>query len=328
MSRIRNTVKTYIAVFICAVLLVFIVVLSVLTMKMHGSSDEQRDYTTGERRYHIVVTGTSENEVFLEEVYKGAAAVSQNYNAMVELHVPESKAEDVSLQSLLDYVSFVNADGVIIYVNSENSHIVPPVGPDGKRIPFISLGHYDPTIPEVSFIGVNYSELGLMLSREILSYLGGTGSLLIVNTDNKNSLNYSMLMNTLLNSMEKNSSIVTEMINFGVMQNLSVEDRIRQEIVTSDNINLIVCLTEDDTIRVAQTVTDLNKVGKIGIIGFGESSDALLYYKKGIISVMLSLNPDKIGKTAVQELFEYMKKGYANSYIVADVHVLRGKQHL
>ena len=129
-------------------------------------------------------------------------------------------------------------------------------------------------------------------------------------------------MNTLINSMSRNSNIITEMLNFNTTGDFSIEDRIRQRIADTKNIDLIVCLNENDTIRVAQTVTDLNMVSKIGIIGLGESTDAYQYYTKGIITSLLSLNLVKIGETAMNELFEYKAKGSANSYIMADVQEL------
>ncbi|MCI1209077.1 MAG: substrate-binding domain-containing protein [Treponema sp.] len=279
-------------------------------------------YLANGKKYHIIVTGSSENESFLKQVYKGASQVSDSYDAVVELAVPESQAEDVSLQSQLDYCSFAGCDGVIAYINSEKTTIVPPETDAGKVIPLITVGHYSPLIPQLSFIGTNYSELGITLSRLILSYLKNERSLLIVNTNNRNDPNYSILMNTLTNTMANSPRIITEMLNYNSGGDLSIEDIIRKKLTGSDSVDLIVCLKEDDTIRVAQTVTDLNKVGEIKILGFGESPEALQYYNKGIITCMLSQNLVKIGETAMKEMFEYKNNGSANSFITADVQIL------
>ena len=84
---------------------------------------------------------------------------------------------------------------------------------------------------------------------------------------------------------------------------------------------LLICLSAEDTIRAAQTVTELNKSSQIGIIGFGDNETIQLYFEKGVISELFSVNPEKIGETAIRELFEYRNKGYANSYITADVQI-------
>ena len=43
--------------------------------------------------YHVIVTGTYENQTFLSELYQGASKVADSYNALVDLHVPDSEAD-------------------------------------------------------------------------------------------------------------------------------------------------------------------------------------------------------------------------------------------
>lgn len=46
-----------------------------------------------------------------------------------------------------------------------------------------------------------------------------------------------------------------------------------------------------------------------------------MYLKKNVITELLSIDSQNIGVTAMSELFEYIKYGYANNYINADVRV-------
>src|SRR5574344_2581193 len=100
------------------------------------------------KTFHVLVMGRSENESFLQQVYKGTQHLSETYHAAVELYVPGSLAEDVSMQSLFDYASFANADGVIAYIDSNDTTtehpLVPPARIDGEIIPLITVGHYLP----------------------------------------------------------------------------------------------------------------------------------------------------------------------------------------
>ena len=48
------------------------------------------------------------------------------------------------------------------------------------------------------------------------------------------------------------------------------------------------------------------------------------YYEKGIITELIAINTIEIGRKAVNELFEYVNTGFANSYVIADVEVLKG----
>jgi ribose transport system substrate-binding protein len=288
----------------------------------HVSNKNQNDDGTAEnRKYHVLVVGKAENESFLQQMYTGAQQVSKKYDAVVELHVPESRAENASLQTLLEYASFTNPDGIIAYIGESESKLESPVNINGNLIPLITVVQYHPDIPQISFIGTNYSELGRKIAVESNNYLHGKGSLLIINTSSSNNPNYSTLMNSLSNSLEEYKGIRTTISDLGFSQAASsLEGNVKNEIA-SDAIDLVVCLTTEDTIRAAQSLSDMNRGGKTGIIGFGEGDMVDMYLNRGIITELLSIDPQKIGETAMSELFEYLRYGYANSYITADVRV-------
>ena len=88
----------------------------------------------------------------------------------------------------------------------------------------------------------------------------------------------------------------------------------------------VVCLTEEDTIMVLQLVAASSASGRIKILGYGENETVSMYLEKGILSKLVSFNFNKIGRTAMTELFEYRNKGYANSYITADLQVRRAEK--
>lgn len=285
------------------------------------ASDSGNTEHAENRSSYVLVIGKSENESFLGEIYKGANRVSRSYDAVAELHVPESQAEDVSLQSLFDYASFTNPSGIIAYIDAPEQKITLPVNAKGLPIPLITVGQYNPELTQISYIGTNYSELGRKIATESNTILGGRGSLSIVNTSSGNSPNYSTLMNSLINSLESYAGIATEISDFTPGQNpLPVEETMKKKLL-SGTVDLIVCLTTEDTIRAAQIISDSGNVQKTKLIGFGEGETADMYLDKGIITELLSINPEKIGETAMQELFEYIRYGYANSYITADVRV-------
>ena len=310
-------------ILICILFVASIIILVILPYQVTRNSNDISESGKSYNRYHILVTGTTENEAFLNRLYKGASSVAKEYDAAVDLLVPESHAEDVSLQSLMDYASFVEADGVIAYINSTKSGIQQPQDLQGDVIPLISVGYYDPDLHQVSFIGTNYSELGQTIAGEIISCLQGKGRVLLINTNTQNDPNYSVLMNVVTNMLEQHRNIQLRVMDVKSSTVVSIESSIKKQIVLSDGIDLIVCLSEENTIRIAQTVTDLNKAGKIGIIGLGESDEAHTYYEKGIITELISMNPEKIGERAMKELFEYKNNGSANSIIIADVRVLK-----
>src|SRR5574344_332532 len=277
------------------------------------------------KTFHILVIGRSENESFLQQVYKGTQHLSETYHAAVELYVPGSLAEDVSMQSLFDYASFANADGVIAYIDSNDTTtehpLVPPARIDGEIIPLITVGHYSPELTQVSFIGTNYSELGRTIAEETVASLNEKGTAFIINSSSQNNPNYSTLMNSLLSTLNGAEKISYNVLDQSSNESALLSDETFRKTLTSTEHPLLVCLTAEDTIRASQAVTELNKIKQIGIIGFGDNDTIELYFEKQLINELISVDPEKIGETAIHELFEYRNKGYANSYITADVQI-------
>lgn len=264
------------------------------------------------RNYHIIVTGTYENQRFMQQVYQGANRYSEQFNAVVELYVPGTQAEDVPLQDLLDYASFVNADGVIAFNDSPDKLLIEPKRTNNDTIPLVTTGFYNPNIAQISFIGTSYWELGKKIGDEIVSFIHGKGNAIIVSGDSLSSANYSILLNSIQEKLRANKSI-----NYTVTDSLSSE-------AAFINTNLIVSISEEETIKVAQRLIEYQTdKAKPSLMGFGTNETCQLYLDKGVITELIAVDPDKIGETAMREIFEYRNKGYANSYIAADVQFLR-----
>ena len=262
-------------------------------------------------RYHIVVLGNYENELFLKQVYEGAKKQSEQYNAVVEFYVPSSQAENVSLEKLFDYAGFVNADGVIAYIDDSELKYNVPRRVDGTEIPLVTTGVYVPSLNQISFIGNNWWELGKKIGKEVIKLLQGGGNLYVISKET--SPNYGNLTGSLFESLNSHSEIKVQMI-----------DGLSSDIIFDSNENeknLVLCLTEESTINTAQITKELQPDNNknYSIIGFGSNETCLYYLENKIITELISLDQEKIGETAINQIFEYTNKGYANSYIAADV---------
>ena len=104
-------------------LLIFSIVFYAAFLSSRANIQNQNEYNPADTcLYHIIITGTYENQSFLSEVYQGASNFAEPYKAVVDLHVPKSQADTESLQSLLDYCSFLNADGIILFLDSQDDN--------------------------------------------------------------------------------------------------------------------------------------------------------------------------------------------------------------
>lgn len=292
-------------------------------LNMISRSQTFAAHSGNQRQYHIIIAGKNSNNAFLQYVYRGASRVAAQYNAVVELRVPASRAEDVPLQTLIDYASCVRADGIIAYIDDETSLQTSPVTAMETAIPLVALGNYFESTPKIAYIGTGYYELGRVLAREILWQLGKSGNILAVVNYSENNPAYSLLMNGLQESLAAYPDIHFSFFEIKETATVTAEELMMQGIASSRNADLILCLSHDDTVRAAQVLIDLSKNGKVALIGFHESDKTTNYLRRGVITSLISYNPEMIGEFAMREIFEYKKTGHANEYIMADIRVLK-----
>ena len=288
-------------------ILVFAIVFYAVFLSSRSRLQNQNDYNYSDNcLYHLIITGTYENQSFLSEVYKGASRIAESYKAVVDLHVPKSQADTESLQSLLDYCSFLNADGIIVCLDTSEDNPTLLTRSDSSSIPLITTGQFSPNMQQISYIGLNNWELGKKIADETISLLPNGGSVFIIS--NSDSQNLSNLIGSIQSVLQDNPIISTKLI-----------EEITPELKLNGASNIFITLTEDETILAAQMLSEQFDMYQYKLIGFGGNEVCQLYLQKGWIKELVSLDPEKIGETAVRELFEYRTKGYANSYITADV---------
>jgi ribose transport system substrate-binding protein len=91
-------------------------------------------------------------------------------------------------------------------------------------------------------------------------------------------------------------------------------------------INTIVFTDPEDTIAAAQTLVDLNLVGRIQIIGFGADPGVTENLRKGIIGASVVINSERIGYEAVHSLAALRTTGYTSASIDIGIDIITGSQ--
>ena len=310
-KKTARLVKWVLSIFSFTALLIFSIIFYAVFLSSRARIQNQNQYNASDNLlYHVIITGSYENQSFLSEVYKGASKLAPAYKTTVDLHVPKSQADTESLQELLNYCSFLNADGIILYLDSSEDTPLLLERSDYPKIPIITTGQFSPNMQQISFIGTNNWELGKKIADETQSFLLEGGDVYIIS--DSNDLNSNTLISSIQSALGDNQTINTRVIE-SIIQAPDIGQR----------NNIFITLTEDDTIANAQMLAENFNLDSYKLIGFGGNEVCQLYLQKGWIAELVSLDPEKIGETAIMELFEYRRKGYANSYVTADVKIIR-----
>ncbi len=288
------------------------------------SSDGRESAVPAERKKNILIVGKSDRKAYLDQVLLGAEEVSKKNEAAVTVYTGKSNAEEISMQALFNYASYLNADGIIACIEDDDERLDIPKKTNGDSIPLVTIGSYAPNLPQLSYIGANYSELGKITAREIIEQIGPSGKVILLESNAASDTNHSNLMAGLLGALSAHPEISVKTLQFERESSFSKEDSLRQQLASQEDLELIVSLAEQTTILAAQSVRDLNLSGKVKIIGFGDSDDCRADFEKKIVTELISVKTQDIGRRAMTELFEFLQNGYANSFVSAEVEVLKG----
>ena len=307
-------IKWVMLIFSFIAILTFFVVFYAAISSSRTKLKSENDYDPADTRlYHIIITGTYENRSFLTDLYEGAASLAKSYNALVDLHVPDSQADTTSLQELMDYCALLNADGVIAYIDSADETPVLLQRDDEPVIPLITTGQFSAGMQQISYVGTSNWELGKKVADETLNLIPDGGQVYIIN--DSVSTNFANLISSLQLALQENQDIQSQVI-----------EQIPPDFNLETQNNIFICLTEEETILSAQQLSELFPANNYILLGYGSNEVCQLYLQKGFITELFSLDPQRIGEAAMRELFEYRNRGYANSYITAEVKFTKAEQ--
>lgn len=276
-----------------------------------------------DRKHHVLVVGQADNSAFLNQVFEGAKSLADQFDAVVELGVPNLQAENTSLQSLVNYGAYTNCDGIIAYITPTTKNLDRPIRADGTEIPMITIGHYIPEISQISFIGLNYSTLGRQIAMESEQMARESDISLLVVSSNSSNPNSGNMVSNLTNYYRAKGISSYEILD---KTDSETFERILK-VIENPEIKRpsIICLTEEDSLKILRFISSVEVGKKINILGYGENETLNMYLHRGLLTKLISLDPVKIGRSSMLELFEFRKHGYANSYINAEFRV-RTKQ--
>ena len=283
--------------------------------------------------YHFSLYVPDSRNSFFEGIIRGAQRAAGELNSAIQIHSNDPAKNE------LEFSAFTGVDGVIIsppldyalgrHMEKLRENQIPAVLinhnlPSDKPWPFIGINNFDLGrrigqilfgFPEYIHLAVVYSDKapGIFTERTLVemgisAVLGNrfSGSIVRYRT-NLNPLDAEALLLNIFRSPNIHAV------------NPSIEDR--------PVMNTIVFTDPEDTVAAAQALVDLNLVGQIHIIGFGNDPGVIDGLKKGIISATVIVNPEQIGYEAVYSLAALRRTGYTSASIETGIEIIYGREH-
>lgn len=271
-------------------------------------------------QWYLVMLGERIDSPFWLEVFAGAQEVVAREGSVIELVGPSSDAERKTMDEYLDYAVGARPNGILAYLNNNSETETAMITAQDKGIPVLALEN-DP-FPGLrqSFVGVSSYELGKRLGSLAYACAGSTARVLVILDDTVIQTYESILLSSLQESISSYVGIKLLTLVKEDTQNFAYEEAIRRRIMEDPDLDVVICLNVEDTMRVTQAVIDLNQSDRISILAFRDSPEILEYVRKGIIHAVVAVDAHEMGVKAAEAMLEFLENGHTNDYVITELH--------
>ncbi len=267
------------------------------------------------RYYSIFLPGSDSS--FFKQVKDGARDTANRIKCSISFHSIDS--DPLSFEM----ASYSGVDGVAVYLYKDDDVLVNSLLKIAEaEIPIVQIENEVLNTQQSFFIGTNSFDSGKSIGRLAQSINEWNMNIALIYSDkNPGLISDSSLVELGIKSMLGNR--IKKIISDKTSLNPLDADRLAYELMKLPfDLDLIVLTDPNDTLVTVRALIDMNLVGSVQIIGFGDNEAIREYIKKGIILGSIVRNPYQIGVNAVLALDEINKSGYTSAFVDTGVTII------
>ena len=275
---------------------------------------------------HVLVGAEDSEPEFMHRFFLGVDSVCSRNDAVAELLQPPVGTEFCTLDEWCSYAEFVCADILILYSENSAYKVRPLYDVHGKFIPVIIAGQSDPLGAQVCRITNDVKGEAEAAVREMIA--GNYRNPAVFRGKSSCAAEYDRLISIAEKEFARLSGASAEFESHGLSYTV-IDDEVRQllpNLVRNDGTDIVLCYSADEINVVAQIIVDLNLTDKVSVMGFYANAKTEEFLYKGIVYCVVGVEPQEMGRNAVEEFFTWRKTGSARREIPAAVKIIRGKR--
>lgn len=300
---------------------IFIVVLLLYIQALIQSPFNYRNNAESneQKTYHYAFFLPASEYSFFKKLKAGAQSASESMDCSISFH--DIDADPMSFEM----VPFTGVDGIGIYTYSKDAATFENLARIvNAGIPIIQIENEIVRDKTTFFIGTNNFESGKAIGTMALKARKNTLNVALVYSEKNPGLmsDGNLLELGLISTLgDRIGNIQREQVSLNPLDAERLTyDLMRQE----PAIDVIVLTDPNDTLVTVQAIVDMNMVGAVQVIGFGEDDRIIEFIDKGLVLGTIVRNPYRIGFSAVMALLEISINGYTSAYVDTGISIITG----
>jgi ribose transport system substrate-binding protein len=268
--------------------------------------------------YHFALYLPDNRNSFFTGIIRGAEQAAAELNSAVSIHsIDPAKNE-------LEMASYTGIDGAVVCPYLDDAVARRQMDKLGARqIPVVIINHNVPNDQPWPFIGSNNFEVGRRVGLSVGAINEGPIRLALVYSDKAPGMYGERELMEMGISAALGQRLAAPILGLRTNLNpLDAEELLYRLFRTRQDINTIIFTDPNDTLAAAQTLIDMNLVGRVQIIGFGDDPGILENIRKGLIACSVLTNPERIGYESVRSLWSLRNTGYTPTSIDTGIGII------
>jgi ribose transport system substrate-binding protein len=276
--------------------------------------------------YHFSLYLPDNRNSFFTGIITGAEEAAAELNAVITVHsiVPEKNE--------LEMAAYTGIDGAIVCPYLDDALARRQLDKlTARQVPTVIINHNVPNDQPWPFIGANNFDAGRRIGNVAGSITRGPVRPAMVYSDKAPGIygeRELVEMGIIAALGERLAAPIRGLkTNLNPLDAEALLDRLfRAGPDVSADFNILIFTDPNDTIAAAQTLIDMNLVGRVQVIGFGDDPGVLENIRKGIIACSVAINPRRIGYEAVKSLANLRRTGYTSTSIDTGIEIIDGEK--
>ncbi|MCR5595296.1 MAG: substrate-binding domain-containing protein [Lachnospiraceae bacterium] len=275
---------------------------------------------------HYAFIHTGSDEDLWDSIYEGARIKGEELGIYVE-DFGAGLTVDYDRNELIAIAAGAEVDGIIVEGDTDEEESAAINKAIEAGIPVVTVFNDCAESSRVSFVGFSNYNIGRQYGEQLLKTINTEEPVRIsVLMDNEQASGNSNLVISGITDVFTEKGVLDGYEIEGVYVNnesaFTAEEDIRDIFLNGDLPDVMVAMNSVYTRCLFQAVVDYNKMGDVSIYGFDDSEDILEAVSKGLIEGTVSVDPTRMGASAVSALDEYISTGYVSDYITQDTEVI------
>jgi ribose transport system substrate-binding protein len=274
-------------------------------------------------RYHFYFIAQNSVDPFWNEVMQGVEKSAKDNNVVVEFNVPRFNNPQEELK-FMDIAVISKVDGIITHAPSGIGFADAIDKAYDHGIPVITVENDDSESKRYAFAGTNSFELGKEAARLLIEATNAKANVAVISNGDlqQDAVEHNLKMNGFISTLKEYPEMIIVKTYTSKMGILSAEEITQTIIDSDDGINAIFTFSSADTLGSAQLIVDRSRVGKIVLVGYGNSEEIVRYIDKEIIYGTIASDPYKMGYESVKALVDVKDGKSIPSFIDTQVKVI------